>query len=142
MIVDLTADRLEDCARLFVRTFSAPPWNEEWTRGDAAQRLGDMLATPRSVGSVAVADGGDVIGFVLGHRERAGTEDHLLVQEMCVAAAHQREGWGSRLLAALEHRLPDVQHWYLLTLRDGAAAAFYEAHEFRPASRVGVYVRP
>ncbi|MFE5307092.1 GNAT family N-acetyltransferase [Isoptericola sp. NPDC056605] len=142
MIDDLTADRLEDCARLFVRTFSAPPWHEEWTEADAAQRLGDLLATPRSAGVCAVADDGAVVGFVLGHRERVGPEDHLLVKEMCVAPDRQREGWGSRLLAALEDRLPDVEHWYLLTMRDGPAAAFYEAHGFRPAQRIGVYVRP
>ncbi|MFI2104300.1 GNAT family N-acetyltransferase [Isoptericola sp. NPDC019693] len=142
MIDDLTAERLGECTRLFVRTFSAPPWNEGWAEADAAQRLGDLLATPRSEGLCAIADDGAVVGFALGHRERVGPEDHLLLQEMCVAPEHQREGWGSRLLTALEHRLPDVEHWYLLTLRDGAAAAFYEAHGFRPASRIGVYVRP
>lgn len=142
MIVDLTTENVGECARLFVRTFSGDPWNEAWTEADAAQRLGDVLATPRSAGVCALGDDGSVVGFVLGHRERVGAEDHLLVKEMCVAPDRQREGWGSRLLAALRERLPDVEHWYLLTLRDGAAAAFYEAHGFRPASRVGVYVRP
>ncbi|MEU2198835.1 GNAT family N-acetyltransferase [Isoptericola sp. NPDC019482] len=142
MIVDLTTENVGECARLFVRTFSAHPWNESWTEADAAQRLGDVLGTPRSAGVCALGDDGAVLGFVLGHRERVGAEDHLLVKEMCVAPDRQREGWGSRLLAALQHRLPDVEHWYLLTMRDSPAAAFYEAHGFRPASRVGVYVRP
>lgn len=142
MIIDLTADRLGACARLFVRTFAGPPWNEEWTDADAGRRLEDFLGTPRSVGVCAVDDDGSVIGFVLGHLERVGPADHLLVKEMCVAPDRQREGWGSRLLDALAQRVPGVGHWYLLTMRDSPAATFYEAQGFRSAQRIGVYVRP
>ena len=52
------------------------------------------------------------------------------------------QGHGTALLRALADRLPGVGHWYLLTARDGAAAAFYQRNGFRPAQRMTVLVRP
>jgi aminoglycoside 6'-N-acetyltransferase I len=83
-----------------------------------------------------------LLGFALGHEERSGTEDHFLLQEMCVKEAQQRRGHGSTLMTSLTQTLAHVRHWYLLTARESAAAAFYENHGFRPAGRLGVYVRP
>jgi aminoglycoside 6'-N-acetyltransferase I len=141
VIIPLTPDLLPACVALYVETFTAPPWEESWTLDDAAVRLLDFLTTPRAHGVVARADG-EVVGFALGHLERSGAEDHFLLQEMCVRPERQGHGHGSRLLGALADELEHVTHWYLLTLRDGRAAAFYERHGFRPARRIGVYVRP
>lgn len=142
MIVTLTARTLDECARLYVATFNAPPWNESWTLAEALQRLGDFLATPRAHGVGLTDDDGELLGFALGHLERSQGADHFLLQEMCVRTDAQRTGHGARLLEALTTRLGDVQHWYLLTARDSDASAFYEKHGFRPAGRMGVFVRP
>jgi GNAT superfamily N-acetyltransferase len=138
----LTSSDLDACAALYVETFTGPPWNESWRHNDALQRLGDIFATPRSHG-LGLYDGGEhLVGFALGHEERSGSEDHFLLQEMCVRATHQGHGYGSRLLTSLTQTLAHVRHWYLLTARDSAASAFYGKHGFRPAGRLGVFVRP
>lgn len=141
MISTLTSDNLDLCVSLYVETFNAPPWNESWRFEDAAQRLGDFLATPRTYG-VCLTDPADrLLGFALGHLERSEAEDHFLLKEMCVRAPQQRHGHGTRLLNALGERLGQVSHWYLLTARDSNASAFYESNGFRPAGRMGVFVR-
>lgn len=142
MIKRLTNADLDACAALYVETFSAPPWNELWGRDDARQRLGDFFATPRFHGVGVFDDGDDLVGFALGHEERSGTEDHFLLQEMCVRTTQQRRGHGTQLLASLTQALAHVRHWYLLTARESAASAFYERQGFRPAGRLGVFVRP
>lgn len=126
---------------VYVETFNAPPWNEAWRPEDARQRLGDFLASPRAL-AVGLVDDGSLVGFALGRLERVEAEDHFLLQELCVRADRRRRGHGSQLLDALAERLPGVRHWYLLTARDGDAAAFYQRHGFRPAGRMGVFVRP
>ena len=142
MISPLTSGDLAACAALYVEAFNAPPWNESWRLEDATQRLGDFLATPRSLG-IALSDPDDrMIGFALGHLERSGAEDHFLLKEMCVRTSEQRQGHGTTLLEALSERLRGVRHWYLMTARDSGASAFYEKHGFRPAARMGVFVRP
>ncbi|TQM65176.1 acetyltransferase (GNAT) family protein [Humibacillus xanthopallidus] len=138
----MTSGDLDACVSLYVDTFNAPPWNESWTDDDAAQRLGDFLATPRAYGVCSLSSDGQVLGFALGHLERSQGDDHFLLKEMCVRTSMQREGHGTRLLQALTDHLAHVRHWYLLTARDSDASAFYERNGFRPAGRLGVFVRP
>lgn len=142
MISTLTDADLEACVVLYVETFNAPPWNEAWEVADATQRLSDFLATPRAQGVCATDSDGRLVGFALGHLERSGAEDHFLLKEMCVRAPQQRRGHGTLLLEGLTERLGGVRHWYLLTARESDASAFYERNGFRPAGRMGVFVRP
>lgn len=141
VIAALTLEDLPDCVELFTHTFSAPPWSEPWTQPDAARRLGDLFAIPGATGVCARDSGGDLDGCAVGRRERSIGQDHFLLSEMCVKAARQRSGIGGQLLMALAERLPDVEHWYLLTARDSAPAAFYEANSFRPIDTMRVFVR-
>ena len=142
MITTLASESLDACISLYVDTFNAPPWNESWKADDAAQRLGDFLATPRVHGVCSWDSNGELLGFAVGHLERSGVDDHFLLKEMCVRTSTQRQGYGTRLLEALVDHLGQVRHWYLLTARDSAASAFYEKNGFRPAGRMGVFVRP
>lgn len=142
MISNLTIGSLPACVSLYVETFNAPPWNESWLVDDADRRLSDMLATPGAQG-VGLFDSTDrMLGFALGHVERARQEDHFLLQEMCVRTSAQGQGYGTQLLEALSNRLRDVRHWYLLTAHESNAAAFYLKNGFRPAGRMRVFVRP
>ncbi len=138
--VDRSGD-LEACVALYVATFALPPWDEVWEPDDVRVRLADLLDHPRSVGVAATDPAGRVRGFALGHRERIRGGDQLVLDEMVVGAREQRTGVGSELLAGLEDRVPDVVSWRLLTLDRSPASAFYARHGFRPAGRVGVWVR-
>ncbi|MFC4068403.1 GNAT family N-acetyltransferase [Actinoplanes subglobosus] len=135
-------DNLDAYATLFVDTFNRPPWNENWHPADATQRLHDMLTTPRTHTAHTTTADGTLTGFAIGHLERYGPDDHFLLQEMLVHPDHQRQGHGTRLLHDLTRQLPHITHWYLLTARNSPAAAFYQAHGFRPAHSTTVYVRP
>lgn len=136
----LTEDRLAEVVALYVDVFSRPPWEEPWSVADASLRLEPMLTAPGAVGVVAEEDGA-VVGLALGLVERQAGHDVFLLREMCVAPDRQRSGIGAALLAALDERL-DVESWYLLTARDSPAEAFYASRGFRPARRMGMWVRP
>ena len=120
--IDLAEADLAECVDLFVETFAGPPWDETWAPDDALLRLGDFLRTPRSR-AVGIRDGrGGLVGFALGHLERLGAEDHVLLQEMCVRPRAQRAGHGAALLSGLADRMPDVTHWHLLTAREASSS--------------------
>ncbi|MEU4155405.1 GNAT family N-acetyltransferase [Actinoplanes sp. NPDC026670] len=134
---------LDAYTRLYIDTFTRPPWNETWHPDDARQRLHDILTTPRTHHTHTALPDGTLTGFAIGHLERyAGGTDHFLLQEMCVHPDHQRQGLGTRLLTDLATQTPTATHWYLLTGRDTPAATFYQANGFRPAHLRTVYVRP
>ena len=141
VIRTLSSDDLAACVSLYVETFNGPPWNESWQVVDATQRLSDFLATPRAQGVCLTDSSERLVAFALGHLERSGSEDHFLLKEMCVRTAQQGQGHGTLLLEALADRL-EARHWYLLTARQSNASAFYEKNGFRPAGRMGVFVRP
>ncbi len=141
MIERLTPAHLPECARLYVETFNAPPWNEAWREEDATQRLKDYLDTPRSHGVGLTSPDGTMLGLALGHRERFGPVDHFLLKELCIHPDHQRQGHGTTLMNALESQLPDIHHWHLVTARNSEAATFYQKLNFRPAARMAVFVR-
>jgi aminoglycoside 6'-N-acetyltransferase I len=142
VITSLTRDALDGCVSLYVEPLNSPPWNESWTVADAARRRGDILATLRPHGVASLEADGDPVGFALGHLERSGKDDHFQLQEMCVRTDMRRQGHGTRLLEALRDQVGPVTHWYLLTARGSAASSFYERNGFRPARRMGVFVRP
>lgn len=58
----MKASDVPSCAALFIETFTAPPWDEEWTAGDAEQRLEDMVRTPRSEGLLCFDDDQVLVG--------------------------------------------------------------------------------
>lgn len=139
-VTPLLEDGLDEVVALYVDTFSRAPWHEPWTTDDARRRLAAMLAAPGAVGVVA-HDGGLLVGMALGAEERQAGYDVFVLRETCVLTDRQRAGIGAAMLDALEARV-DVASWYLLTARESPAAAFYESRGFRPAGRMGVFVRP
>lgn len=138
----LTPSDLDESAALYVAVFGATPWDEAWPVDVARARLADLLATPRAVALGVRESDGLLLGFVVGHLQRTVDGDQLWVQEMCVRTDRQRAGLGGLLLEELARRNPAVRSWMLLTLREGPAADFYTRHGFRPARRIGVFLRP
>lgn len=129
---------LSDAAALFVRTFNAPPWNDNWSVESAVKRLRDIAETPGSIG--VVARDADLVGFALGNLEQSDPTVELNLREMCVTPDRQRAGIGRRLLSALHEvaRGAGATRAYLQTARDGDAAAFYLANGYRAAG--GQYI--
>jgi len=135
-IAPLTAIGLAEAAALYVAIFNAAPWHDAWTDATARARLADFLHAPGASGLTARVSDNELAGFALGNRERWFSGAHFNLRELCVAPAWQWRGIGTRLVQALEDslRADGVERVYLLTTREGQAAAFYQ--------RLGYYVSP
>ncbi len=128
---------LEECARLFVSVFTKAPWKDNWTTESARQRLSEIHRTPGFVGLV-LCEKDEIIGFALGYcEERSGMKEYSL-QEMCVRNNKQRKGIGAKLLSNLQKKLKEmgVEHIYLITMKDTAAAYFYTKKGYRTNQRM------
>jgi aminoglycoside 6'-N-acetyltransferase I len=135
-IAPLIAANLDEMTALYVATFNAAPWLDAWTDATARARLADFLHAPGVTALSAHLPDGELAGFVLGSRKQWYTGVHFNLRELCVALAWQRRGIGTRLVQTLENllRADSVERVYLLTAREGQAAAFYQ--------RLGYYISP
>lgn len=132
-IAAFTPRVLDSCAGLYVAVFTAPPWNEPWTIEVARQRLGNVLAYPRSLGFVLVEEAAQTpIGLILGHTSVWVSGPEFWLNELCVHPDWQGKGVGSRLQVRQEAvlRRDGVQVIALHTDACSPAEAFYARHGY------------
>jgi aminoglycoside 6'-N-acetyltransferase I len=120
------------CARLYVRTFNAKPWNDHWTVPTARKRLLDILDSPRFYGLI-ISAGEELIGAVLGNIEHWYDSHHYNLKEMFVQPDLQGAGIGTRIMTRVRSDLlkKKVRGIYLLTTTSGGISRFYTRNHFK-----------
>ena len=127
----LREEHLEECARLFVSTFNAEPWNGRWTLETARKKLAWTFGVPGFSGWVSLDDG--IVAFAAGYRQQEDEGEAFYLAIRCVGPKAQGTGVGSRLTAHLEEELEKggVRKVYLITRRDTPAQAFYKNRGYK-----------
>lgn len=132
LLTTFTDAHVEDAVRLFCNVFSAPPWNEHWTQTEARARIREVRAGVGSNGRVIT--GPSLIGFALGSETISESgERAFLVQEMAVRADRQCQGFGTRLLRAIEQNAAraGIDAVEVLTVEGKWPCYFYEKNGYR-----------
>lgn len=130
LISELVAEEIDECAALFSEAFGSPPWNQNWSRSSAFERLKSLYVKESCVGYKAIVQE-RICGFVMGEVELWNSSQLFLIKELCVAVSHQRRGIGRQIIETLLNQLPrEVEKVYLLTDREGPARLFYESMGF------------
>ena len=128
----LREGHLDECARLYVSTFNAEPWNQRWTLENARNKLAWTLGVPGFLGWVlSLGDG--IAAFAAGYRQQEDEGAAFYLAILCVGPKAQGTGVGTRLTRHLEGELAKqgVRKVYLITRRDTPAQAFYGKHAYR-----------
>lgn len=117
---------LDELAKLYVDTFNAAPWNDEWTFETARKRLYMMLHTEVSFG-LCVYHEGQICGAVLGAMEQFYDGLMFEVKEYWVKNEMRGKGIGTKLFAEMERRLWErgVKNIILVTAKGDATEHFY-----------------
>lgn len=123
---EITESHLDELSRLYVDTFNAAPWNDEWTFETARKRLYMMLHTEVSFG-VCVYHEGQICGAVLGAMEQFYDGPMFEVKEFWVKNDMRGKGIGTKLFAEMERRLLErgVKNIILVTAKGDATEHFY-----------------
>ncbi len=131
MIREITIEMLEDLTNLFIESFNAPPWNDEWTVETAGKRIQDFINTPGFYG-IAQYENEKLLGMIFGRSEQYFDGVSFQILEFCIDRERQREGIGKGLLNEMIIRLKeqDIKNVFLLTLRGEATEGFYEKNGF------------
>jgi len=123
---ELTENHLNELAQLYVETFNASPWNDEWTFETARKRLHMMVHTEVSFGLCAYREC-QICGAVLGAMEQFYDGLMFEVKEYWVKNEMRGQGIGSKLFVEMERRLRErgVKNIVLITAKGDATEHFY-----------------
>jgi len=103
-IEHITVDTIEPCAELFVNVFTLPPWNENWTKQQARERLEFYFNTPNFLGLQYVNKGEDnnIKGCFFGNFEPYQDMYLYTLTEMFIHPDAQGRGVGTQLITQLK----------------------------------------
>jgi len=130
-IREITIEDLNECARLSMDAFNAPPWSDEWTEETARQRIAEYFHSPGFLGCASFIEG-KLVAFAIGTTIQWYNGRHFYLHEVAVKPELQQRGIGTRLMAYLGEMLKknDIRASYLLTMNNDRLKAFYERHGF------------
>jgi len=133
---------IKRCADLYSQVFSSMPWNEAWSTDLAIERLSHFYASKGFIG-VLVEEKQDIMGFALGNTEPYYFGSIFYLREMCIKTKLQNQGFGKRILLALEQELSasKIDRLYLTTERAIPAAKFYQQNGFKHSETMGFYAK-
>ncbi len=102
----VSADNIEELAAAMAKSYSEPPWDENWTLEKAKERTGSILSNYKAFG-IAAYQGEEVTGAILGFTDPYENEDFFFVSELFVIPEWKRKGIGKALIHSLENKLKE-----------------------------------
>ncbi len=123
---------IEEIAEMYVETFNAPPWNDEWTLETASKRLHQMTNCEGFYGLKAYLHG-ELCGMILGSEEQFYNGVMFNAKEFCVKNEMRNKGIGTKILTEFEKQLKDnqISEIILFTSREDGTEGFYNKRGFR-----------
>ena len=123
---------LQELAQLYVQTYNAPPWNDEWNEETAYQKLSQMMHCEGFLGIVSIDSHGTITGMIIGEKEIYFNCIQFFIKDFCVAYKLRGTGIGSELMKELERQLISmgIRRMYLFTSRTDDTEGFYQKRGF------------
>lgn len=102
-----SADTLDRCAEILVETYNSKPWNDQWTKEVALDKLTIYFNTPKFIGWTA-SKNGQIIGCCVGNIEPYFTGDYYYLKDMFVLPTSQKLGIGANFMRTIKQHLDSI----------------------------------
>ena len=122
---------LKKCASLLKEVYNSDPWNDEWTKEKAHEKLFCFYSSPKFHGWTAM-QGDEILGCCIGNIEPDFSGDYFNLKEIFVSVKFQRKGIGALLLRATKKYLKtiDINNVILVTSQEEFPIEFYQKYNF------------
>lgn len=139
---DITNADIKALAKLYVETFNAAPWNEEWTQETAEKRLYQMINVESFYGFGVYSDE-ELSGLILGCFEQYYDGVNFYLREFCVKNSLRGQGLGTEILNTFEQKLSDmnIKEIYLNTTKNSSAERFYNKQSYNTHEHLTLMVK-
>ncbi|MFF5996061.1 GNAT family N-acetyltransferase [Lysinibacillus sp. KU-BSD001] len=123
---------VNELAKLYVETFNAPPWNDEWSMDTASKRLSQMINGQEFYGLKAYEEE-TLCGMIMGNEEQYYNGKLFHIIEFCVKNDLQHKGLGTKILHEFESRLirRGIREIILFTSREDRTEGYYHKRGFQ-----------
>ena len=98
---------LDRCAEILVDAYNSEPWNDNWTKEKALEKLTCFYNSPKFIGWTASLND-KVLGCCVGNIEPYYLGDYFYLKEMFVYHQSQKKGIGTQLMTTLKEHLETV----------------------------------
>ena len=117
---------LDRCAEVLVDAYNSEPWNDNWTKEKALEKLTCFYASPKFMGWTAW-QGNKLLGGCVGNIEPYYLGDYFYLKEMFVYHKAQGRGIGAGLMTTVKQHLEklDVKTIILFTGKEFFPFDFY-----------------
>ncbi len=100
-------NELKFCADILVDAYNGEPWNDEWTRDKALEKLVCFFHSPKFHGWMAF-ENNKLSGCCVGNIEPYFSGDYFYLKEMFVLTKFQKKGIGKAMMSALREFLSEI----------------------------------
>lgn len=94
------AEDIAACAQAYGSAYSVPPWNEAYDPAQIEAYIASYLASD-TLCCYALRAEAEIIGLALGMIVPGIDGPYLRVEDFCIAAKHQRRGYGGGMMRLL-----------------------------------------
>ncbi len=131
-LCELGLDNIEEIKKIFLKIFSAEPWNDCWEDKQLHQYILELIGNSNSL-SFGLYEGGTLIGISLGRIKHWCQGTEYWIDEFGILPEMQGQGFGSEFLKEIERALvkKGIPAIVLLTERTVPAYRFYQKCGFQ-----------
>ena len=137
MIREFMESDLTVCAEIMMEVYNNDLWQCNWSIEIAKSYLEDYVHGKKFLGYTMVVDN-NIIGAIFTHEKIWWNNSEIFVDELFIAPAYQRQGYGAKLLQTVENYIKEhkLAGFTLLTNRYAPARAFYRNNGFEECDHV------
>ena len=123
---EIKLENLSEITEIYMETFNAEPWNDNWTIETASKRLHQIITTEDFYG-ICAYNNGEICGLILGNMEQFYDGIMFNIKEFVVRNNMRGHGLGSKIFKEFETRLKNlgISEIILLTIRGKYTEHFY-----------------
>jgi aminoglycoside 6'-N-acetyltransferase I len=124
-------DNIDEITELYIETYKQEPWNENWKREIARERIKDAVEN-NNAENYCINNDNRIIGVMFGRRNYYIDKKELYIDEYLIDYNNQRKGIGKYFLIKIETDLKqkNYSNIVLLTKKSFPSELFYKKNGF------------
>ena len=141
-VISITIDNLDEITKLYMETYKEEPWNENWEKEIAKEKIRDLIENNISE-NYCIKNEEKIIGVMFGRRNYFIDKKELYIDEYFIEYNNQRKGIGKYFLDFIENDIKQKNYSsiVLLTKKSFPSELFYKSNSFHTSPNMILMIK-